>query len=234
MRVSELCERSAVPLSTVKFYIREGLLPPGTRTGANQATYDERHLERLTLIRALRDVCGLGVDPIRRVLVALDAPDGEPGPIRTALHAMEPAPPERSQEDEAAFRATLDEVTDFLDGLDWTLPGRHAEYAEQLAEALLHLRRIVMPEIPVEVLAPYARAAWALSEVEYHNEPDGQRIRPRRGDDLAHPSRMAILGILLMEPILLSMRRYALNARGTRHWESLPVPGVDAIRDPEA
>ncbi len=231
MRVSELCERAEVPLSTIKFYIREGLLPAGERTAANQARYDERHLERLALIRALRDVCGLGLDQVQRVLAALDDPDGDKGPIRTALVAMEGAPPQRGPEEQAAFDAALVEVSDFLDGLDWTLPGRHDEYAERLADALVHVRRLIMPEIPVDVLAPYARAAWALSKIEYENEPDGQRIRPQPGEDLAFPSRMAILGTLLMEPILTTMRRYALNARGTRHWESLPVPGTEPIQE---
>ncbi len=229
MRVSELSERSGVPLSSIKFYIREGLLPPGERTRANQARYDRSHLDRLELIRALREVCGLGVETIRRVLEALDDPGREEQPIRMALRAMEPAPPERSAEEQARYASAHAEVTAFLDGLAWTLPGQHGEHAERLADALTNLRRLVMPEIPVDVLAPYARAAWALSQIEYDSEPHGHRIRPRRGDDLAFPSRMAILGILLMEPVLLTLRRYALNARGMRHWEGLPLPAPEPI-----
>ncbi len=230
MRVSELCEQAATPLSTIKFYIREGLLPAGERTATNQASYDATHVERLALIRALREVCNLGLDPIRQVLAAVDNPDNNKGAPRMALLAMDPPRPTRSEEDQVEFDATLSDVVDFLDGLDWTLPGRHDEYAELLADALMAVRRLTMPGIPVDVLAPYARAAWALSEVEYHNEPPGRRIRPQHGDDLAFPSRMAILGTLLMEPILTTMRRYALNARGTRHWEELPVPEAEAIQ----
>jgi hypothetical protein len=144
---------------------------------------------------------------------------------------MEPDPPERSAEAQAEYESALAEVTAFLDDLAWTLPGQHREHAERLADALVNLRRLVMPGIPVDVLAPYARAAWALSQVEYDTEPHGQRIRPRHGEDLAFPSRMAILGILLMEPILLTLRRYALNARGMRHWEGLALPESEPIAE---
>jgi len=229
MRVSELSDRSGVPVSTIKFYIREGLLRRGESTGANQARYDASHVDRLALIKALREVCGLGLDVIRRILQALDDPDRAAQPIRMALRAMEPEPPARSDVEQAAYLRALAEVRAFLDGLDWTLPGSHDEYAERLADALANLRRVIMPGIPVDVIAPYARAAWALSQVEYDTEPHGQRIRPRPGEDLDYPSRMAILGILLMEPVLLTLRRYALNARGTRHWEGLPLPGVEPI-----
>jgi DNA-binding transcriptional MerR regulator len=231
MRVSELSDRSGVPLSTIKFYIREGLLPRGESTASNQARYAKTHLERLALIRALREVCGLGIEAVGRVLTALDDPGTEEQPIRLALRAMEPDPPERGPEAQAEYESALAEVTAFLDGLAWTLPGQHQEHAERLADALVNLRRLVMPGIPVDVLAPYARAAWALSQVEYDSEPHGRRIRPRRGDDLAFPSRMAILGILLMEPVLLTLRRYALNARGMRHWDGLPLPEPEPIAD---
>ena len=60
MKVSELNgQKSGVPLPTIKFYIREGLRPAGARTGKNQADYGEKHVERLSLIVALRDDAGL-------------------------------------------------------------------------------------------------------------------------------------------------------------------------------
>ena len=42
--MGELSRRSGVPIPTIKFYLREGLLPPGVATAANQADYDEEHL----------------------------------------------------------------------------------------------------------------------------------------------------------------------------------------------
>jgi len=72
MKISELSERSGVPLPTIKFYIREGLLPKGTSTTKNQADYGPDHLARLTLIRALKDDAGLGIEAIARALRAAD------------------------------------------------------------------------------------------------------------------------------------------------------------------
>lgn len=75
MKMSQLCEVSGVPIPSIKFYLREGLLPAGERTSANQAQYAEIHVERLRLIRALIDVGGLSVATAQRVLAAVDTPD---------------------------------------------------------------------------------------------------------------------------------------------------------------
>ncbi|MGW2300260.1 MerR family transcriptional regulator [Streptomyces sp. NPDC001809] len=62
-------------IPTIKFYVREALLPPGELTSPNQASYGETHVQRLRLIRALLDVGGLSVAAIREVIVAVDDPD---------------------------------------------------------------------------------------------------------------------------------------------------------------
>ena len=61
MRIAELSTRSGTSIASIKYYLREGLLAPGTPTGRNQADYGEAHLYRLRLIRALIDVGGLSV-----------------------------------------------------------------------------------------------------------------------------------------------------------------------------
>ena len=40
MRISELSARSGVSVATIKYYLRERVLPEGERTSATQATYD--------------------------------------------------------------------------------------------------------------------------------------------------------------------------------------------------
>lgn len=60
---------------TIKYYVREGLLPAGQLTSPNQAAYEETHVRRLRLIRALLDVGGLSVAAIREVIVAIDDPE---------------------------------------------------------------------------------------------------------------------------------------------------------------
>lgn len=75
MRVGELSKRSGVPVATIKYYLREGLLPAGVLTSPNQAHYDDEHLRRLRLVRALVDVGDLSIAGVREVLVALDTRD---------------------------------------------------------------------------------------------------------------------------------------------------------------
>ncbi|MEV1294954.1 MerR family transcriptional regulator [Pseudonocardia sp. NPDC049635] len=75
MRVSELSRSSEVPVATIKYYLREGLLHRGETTSPNQARYDESHLRRLRLIRALVEVGGLPIAVVRDVLLAVDDPE---------------------------------------------------------------------------------------------------------------------------------------------------------------
>src|SRR3712207_5013944 len=72
MWMAELSKRTGVSVATIKFYLREGLLPPGEATGATRARYDDHHVERLRLIRALVDVAGMRLERVRRVLEAVD------------------------------------------------------------------------------------------------------------------------------------------------------------------
>ncbi|MBP2581007.1 DNA-binding transcriptional MerR regulator [Streptomyces sp. PvR006] len=75
MRIGELSRRTGVSIPTIKFYVREGLLPAGELTSPNQASYGEAHVQRLRLIRALLDVGGLSVAAIREVILAVDDPE---------------------------------------------------------------------------------------------------------------------------------------------------------------
>ncbi|MFE6102589.1 MerR family transcriptional regulator [Streptomyces laurentii] len=75
MRIGELSRRTGVSVPTIKYYVREGLLPAGQLTSPNQASYEETHVRRLRLIRALLDVGGLSVAAIREVIVAIDDPE---------------------------------------------------------------------------------------------------------------------------------------------------------------
>jgi DNA-binding transcriptional MerR regulator len=74
MRIADLSRESGVPVPTIKYYVREGLLPPGELTSPNQAQYDDDHLRRLKLIRALTETGGLSITATRGVLAAASSP----------------------------------------------------------------------------------------------------------------------------------------------------------------
>src|SRR5215468_9178813 len=73
MRVAELSSRSGVSIPTIKYYLREGLLPAGTATSRNQAEYSDDHVKRLRLIRALIDIGGVSVATAREILLVADS-----------------------------------------------------------------------------------------------------------------------------------------------------------------
>jgi DNA-binding transcriptional MerR regulator len=230
MRLAELAGRSGVPRSTIKFYLREGLLPSGAARARNQASYGPRHLERLELIRALREVAGLPLDVIARVTAELDRGWDDGDPVGEALVALY-APParERTSAERAELATLKEEVRAFLRGLPWTLDEERHYFADEIAEALLAVRRYLFPGYPVAALAPYARIAWLLSEVEFASSPGGPRVPLRaRGDDLVDPTRRAILGTVLFERIFAALRRCANSMRSVRISDGLPVPKASA------
>ena len=115
MKISQLAERSGVPLSSIKFYLREGLLPAGLRSAPNQARYGPGHLERLALIRALREVAGLPLEAVRSVLRELDRGWQDGDPVGEALRASLATPTlDPDPETLAELEATRNEVLRFL------------------------------------------------------------------------------------------------------------------------
>lgn len=54
-KMKDLCDKAGVSRQLVHFYIQQGLLPEGKKTGKNMAYYGEHHVERLLLVRKLQD-----------------------------------------------------------------------------------------------------------------------------------------------------------------------------------
>jgi DNA-binding transcriptional MerR regulator len=74
VQINELAERSGIPVATIKYYVREGLLPGGDRTGYNRVAYAESHLHRLRLVRTLLEVGRLPIATAKQVVAAVDDP----------------------------------------------------------------------------------------------------------------------------------------------------------------
>lgn len=67
MKMSQLAAASGLTVSTIKFYMSQGLLPRPTKAKPNVAYYDEAFLKRLLIIRKMRDE-GLSVKSIKAIL----------------------------------------------------------------------------------------------------------------------------------------------------------------------
>ncbi|WP_250519985.1 MULTISPECIES: Cd(II)/Pb(II)-responsive transcriptional regulator [unclassified Caballeronia] len=72
MKIGELARIANCTPDTIRFYEKEGLIPPPARTDANYRTYDKTHVERLRLIRNCREL-DMTHDEVRALLYALQA-----------------------------------------------------------------------------------------------------------------------------------------------------------------
>jgi DNA-binding transcriptional MerR regulator len=67
-RMKDLCERTGMPRQAIHFYIQQGLLPQGKKTGKNMAYYGEEHVRRALLIRKLQHERFLPLKAIKALL----------------------------------------------------------------------------------------------------------------------------------------------------------------------
>ncbi|MET7424623.1 MerR family transcriptional regulator [Dactylosporangium sp. NPDC005555] len=156
MRISDLSRRSGVPVGTIKYYLRERVLPPGTPTARNQAEYGDEHLRRLRLIRALT---GLGRMDLASVRDLLPLIEHDRVPLRDLYEAANRAVlPERAPVADAGslerIRAGVDA---FIDRQGWRVasdaPGR--DTFVQVVAALQSLGC----QLDIDFFAPFAAAA---------------------------------------------------------------------------
>ncbi|KOX12432.1 MerR family transcriptional regulator [Nocardiopsis sp. NRRL B-16309] len=164
MRIAELSRVTGVPAPTIKYYVREGLLPPGERTNRNQAQYDERHVRRIKLVRALVEAGGLSIATARDVLAKIDAPEHDMlTAVGKAQFAMS-TPPQRQEGDEEAWEAATRRVDDLIARRGWhsvpTNPARRT-----LASALVALERLGQYD-KLDLLDTYAEAAERIVAAE--------------------------------------------------------------------
>ena len=146
MRIGELSAASGVPLPTVKYYLREGLLPAGERTARNQADYGPEHVARLRLIRALIEVGGLSIADTRSVLAASDDPGLPLDEVMGAAHEAVTArgtPPSRVEPAWSEARAL---VTAMAEQRGWRVEFS-SPALDQAADAVAAVLAADMPEL---------------------------------------------------------------------------------------
>ncbi|MFL4473995.1 MerR family transcriptional regulator [Paeniglutamicibacter sp. MACA_103] len=192
MKMSELLQRSGVPLATVKYYLREGLLPPGESIGATRADYGEEHVRRLALIRALTEVVGLPLASVRTILGLIDEPEADTfAALGRAIAVLPPAVEADPDGDYPRARAALEEIGQLYD------PGYAA--VAQLEQALAAAEAAGLP-MGRERLHGYARHVMAIAELDLAQLP---------GTETSRAVEYSVLGTALYEPILAAMRRLA-------------------------
>ena len=84
MRIGELAQASGIPVETIRFYEREGLLPTPSRTGGNYRIYTQVHADRLGFIRQCRNL-DMELDEVRVLLRFKEAPQADCGEVNALL-----------------------------------------------------------------------------------------------------------------------------------------------------
>lgn len=159
MRIAELGRRSGVPVPTIKYYLREGLLPAGELTSPNQARYSDDHLHRLRLVRAMVELGGLSIAAVREVLGALDDPEKSLHKAMGTISAAV-APADLGSEDEGAH----EQVEAFLERQGWVC--RPTSYAYKALVGVVAAAREIGHERFADLLDGFAAAARPLAEAD--------------------------------------------------------------------
>lgn len=135
MQLSDLSEASGVSIASIKYYRRERLLPAGTRVTATRQDYEERHLERLRLIRILREAAGAPIHRIKQLTTILDDPDrplidalGDAHALALGLDDYEDMPPGPNAPDDPRTSADSDSSDDSAGGAETATERDSAEH----------------------------------------------------------------------------------------------------------
>lgn len=199
MRVGELSRRSGVSVASIKYYLREGLLPAGERTSPNQASYDEGHVHRLRMVRALIDVGGLTVAATRDVLAAVDDPEV---PLYEALGRASGTTTEPGGQGDAtdeAWTAAERTLATAVDEHGWAVSDENPAWHTAVG-VLATYARLGDDDLAAQ-LGIYMRAMEEVAEREVAAVVDrGDRARTVEG---------VVVGTVLGDTLLAAVRRLA-------------------------
>ncbi|MBE1878845.1 MerR family transcriptional regulator [Myceligenerans pegani] len=209
MRISELSERSGVSPASIKYYIREGLLPGGERTGYNSTEYDESHVGRLRLIRALIDTGGLTVAAARKVIGAIDDPGIS---LDHVLGIAQQAMPESA---EPPSDIALDRVRAVMRERGWSTVAENPGIT-LAATALDDFAATGRTDLTA-LLSRYAAAIDLIAEADLD-------FVAARGGDRDQAAETVVVGIALGDVLLAGLRRIAQESLTHRRYRGGVVP----------
>jgi DNA-binding transcriptional MerR regulator len=209
--MSELSRASGVSVATIKFYRREGLLPPGVAVSATRARYDESHVRRLRMVRALVEVARLPLSVVRDVVTAIEDHSGMHEVLGTAHTAL--SRPGPSRPGETPTTRALQQVDGLVRRQRWRV---HAGSPSRAALArALDAYDSLGRSMPVDRLDVYAEAAHAVAAADVAGVPEDSR---------EEAVEYAVVGTVLSEPILLALRRLAHEAVSARRFRTTRRP----------
>lgn len=210
MRISELSEVTGMPIATLKFYLREGVLHPGEAQAKTQSFYDDSHVERVRLVRALTEVGGLSIAATKMVVDAMNDPQVDRlSLLATAQKSL--APPVIVPRREHPLARQL------LDKLGW-------EYSDgdrmvDLLERQLEVAAEADVGMTMAHMVGLARLAHDIAEVDISLVPDDATLAVRN----------TVLGTAVSDKLLITLRRLAQSDVARR--AGAETPQLEPISD---
>jgi DNA-binding transcriptional MerR regulator len=207
LRIAELSRQSGVAVPTIKYYLREGLLPPGELTSPNQAAYGEHHLRRLRLIRALIDLAQV---PVAQVKVVLDALDSATMSLHERIGQVHRAitPTRQLSDGDNARTAAAVEVEELIEQRGWAVEP-HAPAIATLVDTIAVMRSLGQDHL-LGHLDAYAEAVERFTELEV------AAVTSRSDSDQI--AEGVVIGTILGERLIAALRLLAQESVSARRF----------------
>lgn len=218
MRMGDLARATGVPVATLKYYLREGLLQPGEPTAVNQAEYGEAHVRRVKLVQALLQFGRLSIADAQRVVAAAE---DESLPIHDAFGIAQDAMVPARDRSGPGYAAALADVDRFV-RRHRLLVRPEAAVRGMLADALVGLQECALlpdgvapgSELFDSLVAPLV----AMAEHDVGSTP----ADASRAEQVEH----TVVGTVVFEVAYAAVRRLALEDASARRFG----PGVRSRR----
>ncbi len=207
--MSELSTATRVSVPTLKYYVREQLLHAGERTSPNQAQYDETHVERVRLVRALLEIGGLSVAQAAEVIAALE---NDTIPLSSTFGIAQRAVTQQGASRDADQGDAAARVAELCARRGWNVYPNNPGLA-MAARVIDTYDALGVEVITDAVLDDYAEAADRVAAA------DLDAVSAAR--DEAHMTTVVVVGTVLGDALFAGLRRIAQEAESFRRF---PLP----------
>ena len=188
MRIDELAQRAGVPTRTIRYYTQQGLLPSPALRG-RVGFYDDRHVERLRLIKELQEKRYLPLSVIRSVVMHYE--DGSDldtmlVPLDKVFAPRWDADDRREfTRDELALEAGVDvSVVDAAEDMGFLFPTRQKLYTLDDVHMLEVAKEWLELGLPVSLGRLYRNSLEKISRMQVRAFDDCV-VAPVAAEDLA-------------------------------------------------
>jgi DNA-binding transcriptional MerR regulator len=212
LKIGELARRSGVPIATLKFYLREGLIAPARKSGRTMAWYHPSTVERIRSIRELQERQFLPLDVIRETIDSADEAADDHAIAEGIAEVLIRRTGKRVRSrDEVLARGAKPVELEWLQRAGLAVPDADGNYRDDdlaLLSTLGAARRagLAADMLPFEILGDYMVALNRLVEVELKMFRSGiiGRAKP------SEVARLTKVATELSERLVVLLRRKLL------------------------